>query len=462
MNFKLPYIYSFLLALLLLSACNEPSLIGKDLIADEQLNVRYTEDVPVQLSTVQGDSILTYRVGLIPNGYPCGIFEDPLFGTTTTEIYAELGLEFSNWDFTVLRSAPESVTELDLILPYNTDFSYGVFGDNVTFEVYQLTDDLDAAADYFSTTDTIRFEPTPIGVYTGPVTPFDSVSILDYSPSDTANVLNYPHLRIPIGERFKTDLIDLVSVDTLNVENDLRFQQNVLRGIYIRATDPISGMPVFDLQSREAGIRMVYEVDPDGDGVVTLGETREYLFPFSSIFYGSAKASTVRIQHAYNNSFAEEFVDNKNTQDTMLVQGMVGLLGEVEFPELTDLEGTVVNQAILEFTILDLPGDNPEMYPALDQIRAVYQDESGELLVIEDYLNVSSLNLDVGSIIGGTIETDADGTQRYRLNISNHFQQILDGTVTNKIRLQTVFPQVQRVGRMALGEANFKLTYTEL
>ena len=460
MNLKPFFLYS-IFAILLIGACNEPSLIGTDLIDEEQLSIRYKDDIPLKLSTIQGDSILTYRRGVLPNGNPCGVFQDPIFGTTTAEIYAELGLQFSNWDFTGLnvRKAPE----FDLILPFNTDFCYGDFSGNYTLEIYKLMDDLDAESDYYSGTTDIAFEPEPIGRYSGPLNPFDDVIISDFSPLDSAGQLSYPHLRVPLTDSFKMDFIRRIAIDTLNVENDFRFQENVLRGLYMKATEATAGMPVFDLQSSRAGIRMAYDDDPNNDGIVTEGERREYVFGFSSTTFGSAKTTVNSVQHDYTASFAEPFIGNQNTKDTMLMQGTIGLLGEVEFPDLSDLAGVVVNQAVLEFTILDLPNDDPASYTAIDQILVLYEDEmTGERVIIDDYSSVSAFNLSVSDIIGGNIEEDPDGKKRYRMNISNHFQQMLKGDVPNKVRLQTVFPQVQRIGRMALGEAKFKLTYTEL
>ncbi|MEM9992428.1 MAG: DUF4270 family protein, partial [Bacteroidota bacterium] len=374
MNLVHTYICSFVAALLLLiTACNEPSLIGTDLVDEEQVDVLYTEAVPLQLTTLKNDSVLTYRTGAIPSGQPCGIFADPLFGTTTAQLYGELGLERSNWDFTSLL--PEKVLALDLILPYNTNLCYGDFSDIFNYELYELDTDMNPEDDYYTNIDTIAFGPMPIGRLSDVISPFDSTSILDYRSSDTVLELRYPHLRIPLEELFKMQFVEQLAADTLNVENDANFQENVLKGLHLRASTPTAGLPVFDLQSRYAGIRMVYEEDGNNDGTVTPGEIREYLFPFSSITFGGAKAVAVDIEHDYTGTFADDFVSNPNTQDTMLIQGTVGLLGEVAFPDLSGLENIIVNQAILEVTVLDLPDDNPNLYPPIDLLRVIYKDE---------------------------------------------------------------------------------------
>ncbi len=444
---------------ILFQACNDPISIGTELVEDEGLNIQYTEDIPLEVSTVQSDSVLTYRIGSLLNAHPCGKFQDPFFGLATAEIYTEVGLQVPNNDFTGLEV--RAVDSLDVVLPYNIDFSYGDLSKTQTFEVFEMTESMDIEQDYFSD-DTFMFDETPIGTWTGNTNILDSTIIFDYSFSDTIVEARFPHIRIPLSFDFKQKFVELITQDTFNVENDSFFQADVLKGLHIRATEITEGLPAFDFQSTRAGIRMVYNDDSNNDGIFSDGEKRQFMFRFFAGALGGINASTVHIEHDYTNSPIETFIDNPNPTDSIFVQGLQGLLGRVAFPDLSSLQNVLVNQAVLEFDVIELAENDITKYPPIDQVRVMYRNEDGVLAIADDYRNVANSNLPVATVVGGNVETTSEGAQSYRLNISNHFQQILDGDVPSEIFVQTVYPQAQRATRVVLRKPRFKLTYTKL
>lgn len=457
MNIKSILTFTAVLLSLLFSACNKPSIIGTDLIEDEQLNIQYTEDLPLEIATTRGDSVLTYRLGALLNGHPCGQYEDPYFGKVTSEIYMELGVQTPNSDFSTLEL--DKVDSLDLVLPYRIDFSYGDLSLPQTFEVYEMAENLSISEDYYSN-DAFAVDDAagPLGTWSGITNILDSTLIYDYAFTDTIVEIRYPHIRIPMNETFKQRFVELISQDTFNVENDSFFQANVLKGLNIRATELTNGMPVFDLQSVRAGLRMIYRDNVDDDREF---ETRQYLFRCFAGAIGGINASTVHIEHDYEGSTVGAAIDAEG-EDMMYMQGMEGLLGRVGFPDLSSLDNVIVNQALLEFEIQELAENDLDMYPPIDQLRVMYRTEDDILAIIDDYRNIVNSNLPAASIVGGVVETRADGTQFYRINISNHFQQILDGEKPTEVFIQTVYPQAQRAARVVLGNPRFKLTYTDL
>ncbi len=455
MNIKSILTFAAVIALLF-SACNEPSIIGTDLIEDEQLNIQYTEAIPLEIATTRGDSVLTYRLGSLLNGHPCGQYEDPFFGKVTSEIFMEIGLQNPNSDFTGLEV--DKVDSLDLILPYRIDFSYGDLSLPQTFEVYEMAENMTITEDYYSNNTFAVDDAIPLGVWSGTTNILDSTIIFDYAFTDTIIEVRYPHIRIPLSQAYKEKFVELIAQDTFNVENDSFFQANVLKGLNIRATELTEGMPVFDLQSSRAGLRMVYRDNIDDDREF---ETRQYLFRSFAGAIGGINASSVHIEHDYEGSVVGPIIDAVD-QETIYMQGMQGLLGRVGFPDLSSLDNVLINQALLEFEIEELVENDLEKYPPIDQLRVMYRTDDGELAIIDDYRNIVNSNLPVATIVGGNVETRADGTQFYRLNISNHFQQILDGEKPTEVFLQTVYPQAQRASRVVLGSPRFKLTYTEL
>ena len=107
------------------SSCNEPSLIGADVIDTDRPDVLSTDTLTLFSSSVKDDSIRTYNGLNLLTTYLCGILEDPIFGKSTSEINAQLRVAGSAPDSTIyFQNISPSGTQLDsvvFVLEYDQD-----------------------------------------------------------------------------------------------------------------------------------------------------------------------------------------------------------------------------------------------------------------------------------------------------------------------------------------------------
>ncbi|MEM6696885.1 MAG: hypothetical protein AAF599_00715, partial [Bacteroidota bacterium] len=89
-----------IVTLCLIFACNDPSVVGLDLVEEDQINIQFRDDVPFELTTGEAMPVETFTLGPnAMNGYFCGELNDPIFGKSKASIYAEVGLDLVLPDF---------------------------------------------------------------------------------------------------------------------------------------------------------------------------------------------------------------------------------------------------------------------------------------------------------------------------------------------------------------------------
>ena len=151
------------------------------------------------------------------------------------------------------------------------------------------------------------------------------------------------------------------------------------------------------------------------------------------------------------------------------MQGLSGPNIEIEIPYTSTLrDQTIINKAALVFTIASNV-DDPN-FPPIDQIILTQRNDNGTLVVISDVF--LSLSRDDLSLFGGQVEetmtASGEMVRTYTLNISSHFQEMVEGRVDNTLVLR-VFPKQERGSRVILYGPNhsrypakLNLTYTNL
>ncbi|MEL6718579.1 MAG: DUF4270 family protein, partial [Bacteroidota bacterium] len=138
----------FVITLISLFACNDPSTVGLDLVEEDQINIQFRDDVPFSLTTAAAIPTKTYTPGInAVTNYLCGELNDPVFGKSNASIYAELALDLRLPDFS---SSDLEVDSLILVLPYDSTAFYGDTTGLVTLEVYEIVEKMDREQDFFS------------------------------------------------------------------------------------------------------------------------------------------------------------------------------------------------------------------------------------------------------------------------------------------------------------------------
>jgi hypothetical protein len=386
--------------------CNEPALVGGELLQDDQIGIRYTDTVRMTARTVPGDSVRTFAPAVPLFSYLFGHLDDPVFGTVRASIYTEVGLTQINPDF-INDTIDQQLDSVVLLLYYDTMAFYGNWNQEMSIEVLELAEPMDPLRSYFSN------ESIPTG---------QSLGMRTFTPeklnqADTSLGL----LRITLDPAFGQRLIDLPA-SAYASDTSL---QNELAGFCLypnfEATDGLIG---FGLRIQAGGLVLHYSQD---------GEPGSYRFGISS----SLLAKNVRFETDHSAAPVEAFFYDDQLGDSLLfVQGMAGPRVEIEFPNIRNLEGIAVNKAELTVYAGSMAEDKPLLFQKASQLYVMRENADGNLVAVEDAsLALLRKNL---SIIGGQEDFDPDLlVTSYTLNLTDAIQGMIDGTTTsNTIVLQ--------------------------
>jgi hypothetical protein len=421
-----------------LTSCVDPTDLGSDLLNEDRAEVNFIDTLTLIATIVEGEPQFVYgpTIAEQQSSYLLGKMTDPIFGTSTSTIYAQPRLDFFNPDF--------SNTKLDsvvLLLPYNTDTLayYGTLNQEFSVEVKRITESFDRNRFYFSDT-SFSVDAAPIGLSTFMPRPFDSLNIVQYRSTFIDTVQFPPHLRIPLSEEFGNELLQL---DSASLDNDAAFL-DFFSGFRVEATTETRGMLSFNLLNTLGGIYLYYTKDD------TL--KREFLVQLDQF---SARFCT--FEHDYSASLVENFIGDSQLGDSLLfVQGLAGLDTKIEIPHVRTLEDLIINKAELIVQLEDLPEDIDSVYTPALQLGLFAKRSDGVRDGIEDFLIAGSVDA-IPSLFGG-INSDPDGRNgTYTMNLSAHFQKMITGEVENVIYL-SAFPKSERAYRSVLkGVKNIKL-----
>ncbi len=275
-------------------SCSDPSVVGSNLLSDENIDVNFTDTVALTSKTIPGDSVATYRSSISFNGrtYLLGTLDDTYFGQSESILY--LGL--SNIS-AIPQFAEDQIDSVVLALAYDTLGAYGNRSGQHMITVHQMNTRLNSAlaegeVDTLFSNQYFEFDPAPIGSES--VTPdyLDSVTI--FSPFEDTLVRLQPQMRI----RMDLDFWETILLDTLKTESDSAFQESV-KGLALVSVPLESSMIGFNLSSASGTTHSVLVYYTDEDSVKTT-------FTFDA--GGSIRHNYFK--HSYGGAFLEPY----NTQ----------------------------------------------------------------------------------------------------------------------------------------------------
>jgi len=409
-----------LLAFAALFSCSDPALIGSELLAEDQANLQFSSDIPIQAKSFNGIPLQTYSpfAALQLTRHLFGNFEDPLMGITEASIYTQIALGTQSPPEFTIRSFDSIV----LSLAYDTLGGYGNINEEYGLEIFQLTEDMSNIEDYFSD-QTFLTSDTAIGSLNF-IPAFDQrVIIKEYTTNtvDGDTLSTDPHVRIHLN----TDALTSIFGDTSIYQDNVTFQE-VFKGIHIRPTTTTnSGLLSFDFSNTISRISLYYKSG---------SELQEFQLDFNA-----GNARVLNLAKNQEGAFVEPFLSGAS-DSLLFLQGMAGPNTEITFPDLADFENIVVNKAELELTVATFEGNNTTLYPLTQQLIASQLDNSdGEIL--SDVRSALFANAPiVTEIFGGipVVETE-DGVTltKYKINVSGFFQQIVEGTSVNGFNLSS-------------------------
>jgi len=303
-----------LLSLVILSCSKELTPVGLGLIGEgDLLSMGYTDTVKLVAYSIPDDSVYTRNLNISNVHYiMVGSMNDPVFGTTTSNLYSQLFLTSSRTRFgnsPVFDSA---------YLYLNYQSAYGDTLSNMTFHVYNLTDNIIDSLTSHSYS-TVSYDPDPIGEITFQPKPHDSTF---YGGAKHPAIL-----RIHINRKFGNSVLGITDTNALN--SNVAFVK-AYKGICIIAdqqqTPGKGAILTFKMPTDYLQLQMYYH-NP-GDTVKT------YDFAISSgcsrfqnyNHYGYAGAIPVlKQQLAGDTSLGRQF---------LFAQGLGGAKIKIQFPYL--------------------------------------------------------------------------------------------------------------------------------
>ena len=375
------------LSAIIITSCTDGSIIGNDLLDDQEINLNYVEDFDLNGRTVQGDSIATYVSENINQTYLLGDIDEPIFGKYSSDIYTAFRFNntFPDYEDVILDS---------VILDLEYDEA-GFYGDTLAthnIEVFRVTED-------FLDNDTIYSNQS----FSTDMMPIASVSLVPSLSNNIGSKLREtdvdsivelsPRLRIRLDDAFGNELIedeDAASSDTILREN--------FKGLYIKSStngESMIGLNFNENSEFNNGIARlhVYYSKTDSTGEIIIGE---YSYLLSSV-------TSSTFTHDYSGSVVENALNDTLVGDEFLyVQNMAGTNAEIEIPDLNFIDNNnqdtvIVNSAQLVLTVNE---DESELETSLYPISTFFvlskEREDGEGRVLIDDITQGNIDLTTG------------------------------------------------------------------
>ena len=378
----------------ILTGCKKPSTdIGLEFAQEDLLGLYQTDTLALTFETVREDSLETSHLSTAVLGKT----EHPFFGMHQASFVAQLRLSAPDIDF----GTNPVVDSIYLSLNYTGD-RYGQFSPQY-IRVEQLLDTLTFDSAYFSnqaiaTTATNLADPT-----------FQPVTL---NPNETLYIAGdtvAPEVRVYLDDAFGQSLLDAEAA----VYDSNQAWREFFPGLLI-ATDPSGpgqGAVGIDVTTGLSRMRLHYHSDTDS--AATYDFIINALSPRNNLF-----------EHQWYPPFQalnEAFVTALDGSMKAGVFSGAGLKTRVQFPNLTTWESERDDDRAVHKAELWLPVDpnyNDSRYPIPSQLFILSENELGEAISTPDQTS-----------IGLTINGNYDAAENaYRFNISQTFQQMLNGT----------------------------------
>ena len=425
--------------------CTKATLVGNDLLDDEIRTVGYTDTFRIRAKVGPEDSVLTHSgtTGAQIIEHSFGKINDPILGKTESVVVSQMFLNGIGSQFLAF-----DVDSVVMTLAYDTAGRYGSRDEVISVSATRNFTELNVTEDYWSNQEFSK-NFVPMGERNNFVPNYtDSVTI--ERPNDTTTL--EPHMRISMGQDFIDALVSQPAVtfelaDSFaawfqGVHLEVSGGENTMVGVDLN--NPISGMTVYYSQADSAFYR-------------------SYQFVFTAIFNAHVQVATFK--NDYEGSGVEKFIgDAENSDSLIFVQGMSGLNTEVTFDALDEFNDVLINQALLDFYVADIPEDDLSIYPRTARIQTRILNSDSLLINSRDVRIAFQLNnID---FFGGDIVEDDEGRLVYRMNVTAGVQDIVAGREENKLFISSYLKQnnPRRVILYGPGHSQFpaklRLTYT--
>ncbi len=407
-------------------ACSDDSNIGSELLNNESLNLEFVDISPLPMSTVTEDPVPLFIIGDFGTSdlstYPLGSVDEPIFGSNQTTIFMDIHKSVGTPEFD-----GKTLDSIVLLLPYDTLGTYGNLDASHLIEVFELTEGFEEDVDTFFSNTSFAYEPVAIGSVD--LVPNTRDSVFAYAPTEDSIIGYLPHLRIKLDDAFAMAFFE----ENDGVVDDTTFIKENF-GFAIRSTpsdNSFFGLNLANSSLNQRELAVYYsEVDSAIRYDFPVAVNRSY---FADIDYSGSDIETALTDPAIGDSL-------------LYVQGMEGVNIKIDLSALDDLSDVSLNVAELEFFVAELGEDNLDLYPPIDAFYLAYEDEDGDRVFIEDYVE----SLSISNFFGGTLEDDTNGLKKYTLGVTSHVLDIISGEIASKELFLVPVRREQEVNRTIL------------
>jgi len=394
-------------AILLISACHKPTVVGTELLPGGQSFETEFTDTFILSSSVERD---TPVITSAQSTFMLGSLSDMRFGKAYAGIFTQLRLSAGQTGQGTL-----TLDSAVLVLRHRGQ----AYGDKTTTHdivVYRVTENMEVGAEYKASR-TFSFDATPIG------------GIDDYVVNEAAD------LRIPMTQAFGEMM--LTESQTANFSSNDAFV-NFFKGIYI-APDTSAGhsnsMMQIDLLSSASTIHLHYR-NPSNDTLVY------------SFVIGSSAATQNHFTHNYIGSMAETLIADSTADDIeTMIESLGGLRLKVTLPDITLFGDIAINKAELILTVIE---DSTYSAPEALLPRTVNVTTGRTQALTDEALALLTTQYSAG----GTLQSESVGNatyQRYRINLAKHMYLLHRGDIASREIVIQVVPVSQTAGRVRIG-----------
>lgn len=411
------------LALAALQFCTKPDPFGSELFDDQQTGLFFSDTLELRATILHEDSVNT----ALSERYLLGSLVDPVFGKTEAIIN-------TLFRFSRLSQAFGASPVIDSVVMYVGWYPAGFYGDTAawqTLEIWRLKDTIAVDADIFSN----KTAETTVKIGEATFLPKPNVkkTLLDKTGISTQTDTVGAFIRIALDPAFGQEILALDSADKAASVNLFR----KMKGLQLRVT------------TQNSPCMMSTDLDETDFSKITLFYHNATDTASFNLFFTANK--WVNIKHDYSPLVADAI--GKPADSLLFLQAGAGLKVKFELPTIRSLSNVIINKAELELTVLDpaIAGDNALLYPASNQfIITEFVEKDTNFVVIPDVLYPQGF-FQAGnfSLFGGTKKEETGGVFKYRLNLSDHIQDMISGKKSNTIYLN-IYPQDLSVSRAVL------------
>lgn len=385
---KIFLLLSFLLFVSLFTSCNKEGEVGLGVQPEgDQLNLLKMDVDGLTAYTIKEDSLISSSI-LSP--LLLGSLNDVETGVTYASFYTQLRLSSSVTAATFNgATSPDSVV---LTLGLLKDGLYGMSNQFHNISVYQLADTMSRYKTYYNV------DSFALGNLMG-----QGRIIPDVTGLHSDEEFNVLQLRILLDTAFGGYLMRELTANTPSNDSLLK---SIFKGIYI--TDVVDGNgSIVSINPSSALNRLTITYNDTSKFQMEINNTCVRSLRFQHNNY-CTPISGVTPQVCYN--------DTAQGQITAYVQSLAGLKTKIKLPDLKQVFGTYnisINRADLIITLKQ--GTDDGVFKPHDNLLLLSMDTTGRYNVTSDF-----------STLGGNYSI-AD--KQYKLNITRHLQQILNGNV---------------------------------